>query len=141
MVKVCVSSRPWVIFEQIYGSRPSMCLQDLTEDDIALYVYDKFSGSPAFNRLESNQPHLANLLRSEVVEKAEGVFLWVQIVVDFVIFGIRNQDDMAILRQRLTAMLPKLEDISCGPQSFSNCPCSSRIVFGRLRRNCSTWGR
>jgi len=110
-IKICVSSRPWIIFEQIYGLRPSLRLQDLTEGDIAFYVNSKFDGSSPFQRLRSLQPELADLLRDEVIEKAEGVFLWVQIVVDSLLTGIRNEDDMAILRQRLTAMPPKLEDL------------------------------
>lgn len=31
MFKVCLSNRPWIIFEQIHGLQPSMRLQDLTE--------------------------------------------------------------------------------------------------------------
>ncbi|PVH79590.1 hypothetical protein DL98DRAFT_420136, partial [Cadophora sp. DSE1049] len=109
MIKICVSSRPWIIFEQIYGLRPSLRLQDLTEGDISYYVNSKFDSSVPFQRLRSIQPEIADLLRDEVIEKAEGVFLWVQIVVDSLLTGIRNEDDMAILRQRLTAMPPKLE--------------------------------
>jgi hypothetical protein len=110
-IKICLSSRPWVIFEQIYASRPSMRLQDLTYNDIKHFVSNKFDLSPAFGILQEYDPHSAELLRNEIIEKAEGVFLWVEIVVRSLLFGIRNQDDIVILRQRLTSMPQKLEDL------------------------------
>lgn len=40
-VKVCVSSRPWAVFEDAYGSLYGrIMLQDLTEDDIFQFVLD-----------------------------------------------------------------------------------------------------
>lgn len=111
MVKICVSSRPWVIFEQIYGSRSSMRLQDLTCNDIGHYVRSKFDLNPAFAKLQENDSDSATFLRNEVIEKAEGVFLWVEIVVRSLLFGIRNQDDIGILRQRLMAMPQELESL------------------------------
>lgn len=110
-VKICVSSRPWVIFEQIYGAGPSLRLQDLTYHDIKHYVNSKFSRNPAFGRMEANDPDTGALLREEVIGKAEGVFLWVDIVVKSLLLGIRNQDDIIILRQRLVAMPKRLEDL------------------------------
>ncbi|KAE9371784.1 hypothetical protein N431DRAFT_559214 [Stipitochalara longipes BDJ] len=110
-IKICLSSRPWVIFEQIYASRPSMRLQDLTYNDIKHFVSNKFDLSPAFGILQESDPDSAKLLRHEIIEKAEGVFLWVEIVVRSLLFGIRNQDDITILRQRLTSMPQKLEDL------------------------------
>jgi NACHT domain len=110
-VKICLSSRPWVIFEQIYASRPSMRLQDLTYSDIEHYVSSRFNNNSAFVRLQEIDPDSAVLLRDEVIEKAEGVFLWVVIVVRSLLLGIRNQDDIMILRQRLMSMPQTLEDL------------------------------
>jgi hypothetical protein len=110
-VKICLSSRPWVIFEQIYGASPSLRLQDLTHRDIEHYVTSKFNRNPAFGRVEASDPSAAALLRDEVIEKAEGVFLWVVIVVKSLLLGIGNQDDVIILRQRLMAMPKELEGL------------------------------
>jgi hypothetical protein len=111
IIKICLSSRPWVIFEGIYGSRPSMRLQDLTYYDIKHYVTSKFNNNPAFHRLQQRNPEAGVLLQSEVIEKAEGVFLWVQIVVKSLLLGIRQEDDIEMLRQRLIAMPPRVEDL------------------------------
>ena len=33
-IKVCISSRPWVVFEDAFKHKPSLMLQDLTYSDI-----------------------------------------------------------------------------------------------------------
>lgn len=40
-VKICVSSRPWLVFEEAFGLGSSLRLQDLTYSDIQLYVREK----------------------------------------------------------------------------------------------------
>jgi hypothetical protein len=107
-VKICLSSRPWVVFQKMYCSCPSLRLQDLTFPDIKYYVSDKFERNTAFRDLESEEPESALLLRNEVVEKAEGVFLWVKIVVNSLLLGLTNEDHIEILRERLRLMPPEL---------------------------------
>ena len=41
--KVCLSSRPWVVFAESFKDCPFLRLQDLIRPDIAKYVYGKFS--------------------------------------------------------------------------------------------------
>lgn len=110
-VKVCLSSRPWVIFQETYCSCSSLRLQDLTFNDIKMYVDGRFDSNPAFCRLQKEEPDSADLLRKEVIVRADGVFLWVQIVVKSLLDGIRNRDDIDILRQRLERMPRELEPL------------------------------
>jgi hypothetical protein len=110
-VKICLSSRPWVVFQETYCSCPSMRLQDLTFHDIKIYVDGKFDSNPAFRRLAAEEPELAEVLRNEVVARADGVFLWVQIVVKSLLDGMRNHDDIDILRERLERMPRELEPL------------------------------
>lgn len=42
-VKICISSRPWPIFEEAFHSSPSLRVQDLTHDDIVLYINSKLN--------------------------------------------------------------------------------------------------
>jgi hypothetical protein len=42
-VKVCVSSRPWVVFEDAFGSEPSLRFDDCTKGDIKQYVEANFA--------------------------------------------------------------------------------------------------
>ena len=51
-VKFSVSSRPWAEFQTIYRTCPKLRLQDLTHDDIMLYV-------AAFYELACSEGHTA----------------------------------------------------------------------------------
>jgi hypothetical protein len=39
-VKICVSIRPWVVFDDAFRGLPGLRLQDLTYNDIERYVQD-----------------------------------------------------------------------------------------------------
>ncbi|KAF8848816.1 hypothetical protein BDZ45DRAFT_810488 [Acephala macrosclerotiorum] len=110
-VKVCLSSRSWQVFKNSFVGYPNLQLQDLTSRDISKYVNGKFDQSEAFQRLSCKNPSSAQLLVQEIVEKAAGVFLWVRIVVQSLIQGINNQDDIAMLQQRLRLLPTELNSL------------------------------
>jgi hypothetical protein len=100
-VKVCLSSRPWVVFKDSFSGFPRLLLQNLTYRDIELYTRDRFEKSPAFRRLAAEEQESKSALIQKVVQKAEGVFLWVRLVVTSLLKGIRNRDGIQDLRERL----------------------------------------
>ncbi|KAJ4256066.1 hypothetical protein NW762_009140 [Fusarium torreyae] len=102
-IKLCVSTRPWTVFEASFGRGqvPSLRLQDLTSNDIELYVADSFNHSSLLSISQRANPHLVTDLRSSIVKKAEGVFLWVYLVVKSMVKGLRNDDELSVLRHRL----------------------------------------
>jgi hypothetical protein len=59
-IKVLLSSRPLVVFEDLFGNGPNLKLQNLTHRDIEKYVHDKFSLNTAFgiSLAESLKPRL-----------------------------------------------------------------------------------
>ncbi|CZR69404.1 uncharacterized protein PAC_19304 [Phialocephala subalpina] len=99
--KFCLSSRPWVQFKQNFHGSASLRLQDLTSNDISKYVNDMFHQSPAFMRLAARDVELTSSLAREVLERADGVFLWVEIVVRHLLKGINNSDTIPELWSRL----------------------------------------
>jgi hypothetical protein len=104
--KVLLSSRPWQVFEDLFGSCRKLKLQELTYRDIQLFVHDKFYHNASFLKLIQREPTEAIALLREVVEKADGVFLWVKLVVQSLLDGIRNRDELADLWTRLR-LLPR----------------------------------
>jgi hypothetical protein len=110
-VKVCLSSRPWVVFEDLFGACEGLRLQNLTYRDIEKYVGDRLGRNNAFQRLASRNPAYAESLKLEVVGKAEGVFLWVKLVVQSLLNGIRNRDSLLDLRDRLRLLPRELEPL------------------------------
>lgn len=110
-VKACLSSRPWIVFEDLFNSSPMLRLQHLTFPDIEQYVKDRFHKSAAYQRLAIREPEAAENLGTQVIEKAEGVFLWVKLVVQSLLVGIRNRDGVTDLRERLHLMPKELEPL------------------------------
>lgn len=108
-VKVCVSSRPLLVFERIFDSLPHLILQDLTYDDISLYVNNKLSDHERMRALEDYEPGLRTSLTSAIVGKASGVFLWVHLVVRSLLDGLGNYDVGDDLRRRLDDLPEELE--------------------------------
>lgn len=71
-VKLCVSSRPWIQFERAFGMQDKwkLYMQDLTREDMVKYATD----------LLGDRGRQSRSLVDMIVEKAEGVFLWVFLV-------------------------------------------------------------
>ncbi|KAL9621958.1 MAG: hypothetical protein Q9160_003620 [Pyrenula sp. 1 TL-2023] len=61
-VKFCVASRPWVIFETAFETKPHLRLEDLTYTDINHYVASRFRHNPEFPKLQAREPKFANQL-------------------------------------------------------------------------------
>ena len=104
-VKVCLSSRPWLLFEDSFQSRPSLQLQYLTRNDIKKYVQVEVAQSKRFRELQKKDFQQCTDLINELVNKAAGVFLWVYLVVLSLLQGLRNGDRIRDLRRRLD-MIP-----------------------------------
>jgi hypothetical protein len=80
-VKVCVSSRPHVPFEDAFSTRPQLRLQDLTHRDLTRYVKDRLVHDEMMLALAEQEPRQCQELVLEIADKAQGVFLWVVLVV------------------------------------------------------------
>jgi hypothetical protein len=111
-VKICVSSRPWQIFKQAYDNRihRRFYLQDLTRGDIELFVRDKLESDPNFSLARSRDSKYQDLI-VQIVEKAQGVFLWVVLVARSLLDGFTNADTIKTLESRLRRLPTDLEDL------------------------------
>lgn len=57
-VKTCVSSRPLIVFDRAFKVCPGLMLQNLTFDDIQIYVENRFHSDERFQELELEEPGL-----------------------------------------------------------------------------------
>lgn len=103
-IKLCIASRPWNVFEAAFGQEKGnkIYIQDLTYNDIRLYVQDKLEGHADFQKLKDEGLSTEELVK-EVVGKAQGVFLWVHLVVKSLLQGLQNADRVLDLKRRLDA--------------------------------------
>ena len=108
-VKLCVSSRPWNVFQNSFGPmRQQLVLENYTENDIALYVQERLWEDQSFASSAKKDPNLEHLVE-KIIENAQGVFLWVRLVVSDLLRGSANQDNISDLLQRLLYLPPNLE--------------------------------
>lgn len=110
-VKICVSSRPWNIFEDAFKSRPSLKLEDLTYSDIQHYISTKLSDNLGFIALQQGEPDSASALIDNVSTKACGVFLWVILVVQSLLEGLTDGERLSDLQKRLDSLPADLETL------------------------------
>jgi NACHT domain len=110
-MKICVASRPWAIFQDKFHNQPTLQIQELTERDIQIFVSQKLHQSNQFCNLETLMPREAQKLIDEVVFRAEGVFLWANLVVKSLLDGLWAGDNLSDLRHRLFALPADLEKL------------------------------
>ncbi|KAK5680070.1 hypothetical protein LTS10_008020 [Elasticomyces elasticus] len=109
-VKICASSRPWNYFENTLGRTPELMLrlQDLTQGDITEYVQGKLGNNDLLAHMADGESECAGIVQA-VVEKADGVFLWVFLVIRELLKSLQNGDTLFDLQRRLERIPPTLE--------------------------------
>jgi hypothetical protein len=110
-LKFCLSSRPWVVFQDLFKELPRLRLQDLTAGDIKRFVEAKLQSRHEFEILAAKDPRSASNLIDAIVQRADGVFLWVELVVRSLVQGLRNRDTLPDLQRRLLAFPKELEPL------------------------------
>jgi hypothetical protein len=109
-IKICASSRPWVEFITAFGDLEwKLAVQDLTGHDILTYVSDNLKSHKSFKELASQPGAEAEELIRDITDRAQGVFLWVYLVVRSLIRGMGNKDTLQDLQMRLNELPDDLE--------------------------------
>jgi hypothetical protein len=108
-IRICFSSRPWGAFLELFDNCPGFRLEDYTKEDIHTYSKSRLceiepiSAALAEDSCSSveDKTHAQNIVDS-ITARAEGVFLWVRLVVDRLIA------DGNVSLERLEATLAEL---------------------------------
>ncbi|KXH64836.1 hypothetical protein CSAL01_11236 [Colletotrichum salicis] len=102
---MCVSNRAERPFDLRLddGLRPRLRMEHLTHQDIANYTYDFLT------KVGLDSPDLLQNISNEILWKAEGVFIWVYLVLADVKLGIINfAENWDYIYQRSTTLQPDL---------------------------------
>ncbi|EWY81932.1 hypothetical protein FOYG_16138 [Fusarium oxysporum NRRL 32931] len=103
-IKLCVSSRPWNSFDKEFGRLEwKLQLEDLTREDSRSYVTEQLGADQKFQELSNNNPQCSEIPET-IVQRAQGVFLWVFLVVNSLLRGLCNDDSYTDLQQRLNEL-------------------------------------
>ncbi|KZM21496.1 uncharacterized protein EKO05_0006186 [Ascochyta rabiei] len=110
-VKICVSSRQWNEFEEAYGKSHTtkLLMEHFNDRDINVYIDDVFAHDENYQELEDRETR-GKALVDEIVASANGVFLWVVLVVRSFQDGLREGDSIKRLQERLRHLPKNLED-------------------------------
>lgn len=109
-IKSCVSSRPWNTFVDAFdNSKWKLALEDLTKDDMRKYVHNMLTENANFARL-AKQDLRCNDLVPQIAEKAQGVWLWVFLVVRDLLRDVKGEEEYTFLQHRLDSFPVELEE-------------------------------
>ena len=109
-VKICVASRPENAFLDVFGkSGNKLYMQDFNRQDIASYIHDTLESNVNYQDLEDKDTLGVELIK-EMVNNAEGVLLWVFLVLQAFKEGLRKRDKIADLHKRLRTVPSDLEE-------------------------------
>lgn len=106
--KLCLASRPEPILQGRLSSYPLLRVQDLTRADLDRYALDHLKLTGAIE--DENCPNSFGSLdepwrlRESIVDKAEGVFLWLVLAIKNVNKGFIYGDTLAMIRQRIDSL-------------------------------------
>lgn len=110
-LKICLSSRPLLEFDDAFGSGPSLRLQDLTQTDIDHFVKSSLRNNVNYQQLCVKQPVQALSLIEKIISRADGVFLWIKLVVQEIERGLANRDPLQDLQERIGIFPLDLEEL------------------------------
>ncbi|KAJ6439416.1 inositol hexaphosphate kinase KCS1 [Purpureocillium lavendulum] len=104
-LKICVSSRSEEIFKMELGKHQQLFVHDLTAPDMLSYIRDSFKEPWERGNIgHSDRRRLVYALLS----KAEGVFLWLRLVVQSLEDGLDNRDSYEDLHRRIDELPSEL---------------------------------
>ena len=109
-IRVCLASRPEIIFRAEYGSCPGFAIHERTSNDIGLYVKDRLGAAAGQDWLRDSKNDLESLAKT-IIEMAKGVFLWVRLVLDELIERVHAGDTIQELADLVTMLPTELEQL------------------------------
>ncbi|KAI9772169.1 MAG: hypothetical protein M1839_002540 [Geoglossum umbratile] len=106
-IKFCLASRPENVFKTAFKDVPGFAIHEHTATDIQTYAFGKLQPELAVRSDAGQLKDLAN----DVVTKAQGVFLWVKLVVMELVEGACEGETIFSLQELLFSIPTELEGL------------------------------
>jgi len=110
-VKLLISSRPENQFRTAFMRCPTLQLETLTKTDISVYVNTGLWSNPLLRKITDLEERGIRDIENFILKNANGVFLWVALVLKIALDDINNHEDLMTIRNRVTELPPELDDI------------------------------
>lgn len=114
LLKICLASRPWPIFEQRLGHDPrvpSFAIHEFTTNDIRSYTNSRLLTTRHILQEYDERKKAISQLSAEIASRAKGVFIWVRVVVDSLRQEIIDGTPFESLQTILHAYPEELDDM------------------------------
>ena len=109
-VKFCLASRPDPAFTNAFESCPGLLVHEHTRNDVQWYARQQIASSILYRNIDQDMSQL-HQLTAEITERANGVFIWVRLVVEELIERFIDGSAVSQLREILSAMPEELKDL------------------------------
>lgn len=111
-IKLLVSSRPWRPFLSIFTAHPTMHLHDLNRSDIRKYAIRQLEQDREIRQigLYLMEKTIEEIVE-ELVDQAQGIFLWAHLVLDTIRLDIRRRYSVDILKAKVREYPSDLDDL------------------------------
>ena len=127
-VKICCTSRPWKAYKDHFARYPGFAIQEQTLDDLRMFVRDKLNPQTApsmFSTTERYSQLDSEGFQSLILNKAEGVFLWVKLIVNEILKAVIEGKDEESLKELIETTPVDLEELYT--ETLRHIPEESRI--------------
>ena len=109
-LRLCLAGRQENIFKDAFRDCPGFSIHDLTTGDIRRYTDRRIQDAMSGKLTRDSELVLSSLIE-DIIDKAEGVFLWVKLVNDELIEGLCEGDSIEELRDLLSGIPNELEEL------------------------------
>lgn len=117
-LKICLASRPWPVFKRNFNACRSFSIHEHTENDIWNYVTSRLyesSGSAEPRHMATEDEIQEDIgmteLAKDVTQRAQGVFIWVRLVIDELFQGLIDGTPITMLKDVLKNIPNELKDL------------------------------
>lgn len=111
-VKLCLSSRPWAVFQDAFEfAVPNLKLQELTYGDMQQYVSENLVQSSDMRALLQHDAAGVSEFVNALIDRADGVFLWVRLAVEKILERFTKEDGLDGLTDLLVALPGDLDEL------------------------------
>ncbi len=109
-VKFCLASRPDPAFTNGFESCPGLLVHEHARNDVQWYARQQIASSILYRDIDQDMSELRQLT-VEITRRANGVFIWVRIVIEELIERFIDGSTISQLRETLSAMPEELKDL------------------------------
>ena len=109
-VKFCLASRPDPAFTNAFEYCPGLLVHEYTREDVQWYARQQIASSILYRDIDQDMSEL-HQLTAEITQRANGVFIWVRIVIEELIERFIDGSAISQLRDIFSAMPEELKDL------------------------------